>query len=174
LNGELNVSRSFGHFHLIPVVNANPYISTIDLTEDDEFVIMASRGLWDRMSYQTAVDIARTEKDDLMAAAQKLRDFAITYGADDNIMVMVIGVNDLFDKRDKRFRNMRGGNVGPGRGGVPDNGFLVDDSVGLMVGKNKRRGKEEGPGDSVRLGREKDQSVTFFCIVTLFFLLDSG
>ncbi|KAI8344460.1 hypothetical protein BC941DRAFT_464678 [Chlamydoabsidia padenii] len=156
LNGELNVSRSFGHFHLIPVVNANPYISTIDLTEDDEFVIMASRGLWDRMSYQTAVDIARTEKDDLMAAAQKLRDFAITYGADDNIMVMVIGVNDLFDKRDKRFRNLRGGNIGPGRGGVPDNGFLVDDSMGLVVGKNKRRGKEDGPGDSTlaRLERE--------------------
>ncbi|KAI8098722.1 uncharacterized protein BX664DRAFT_363060 [Halteromyces radiatus] len=156
LNGELNVSRSFGHFHLIPVVNANPYISTIDLTEDDEFVIMASRGLWDRMSYQTAVDVARTEKDDLMAAAQKLRDFAITYGADDNIMVMVIGVSDLFDKRDKRYRHMRGGNIGPGRGGVPDNGLLVDDLTGMLVGKNKRRGKEEGPGDSTlaRLERE--------------------
>ncbi|KAI8341379.1 hypothetical protein BC941DRAFT_449807 [Chlamydoabsidia padenii] len=156
LNDELNVSRSFGHFHLIPVVNANPYISTIDLTEADEFVIMASRGLWDRMSYQTAVDIARTEKDDLMAAAQKLRDFAITYGADDNIMVMVIGVNNLFNKRDKRFRNLRGGNIGPGRGGIPDNGLLVDDVVGLVVGKNKRRGKEDGPGDSTlaRLERE--------------------
>lgn len=148
LNDELSVSRSFGHFHLIPVVNANPFISTIDLTETDEFVIMASRGLWDRMSYQTAVDIARTEKDDLMAAAQKLRDFAITYGADDNLMVMVIGVSDLFDKRDKRMRYLRTGNIGPGRGGVPENGLLADD-VGMLVGKNKRRGKE-GPGDSVR------------------------
>ncbi|CAO3652906.1 unnamed protein product [Cunninghamella echinulata] len=154
LNSELNVSRSFGHFHLIPVVNANPFISTIDLTETDEFVIMASRGLWDRMSYQTAVDIARTEKDDLMAAAQKLRDFAITYGSDDNLMVMVIGVCDLFDKRDKRMRYLRTGNIGPGRGGVPENGLLADD-VGMLVGKNKRRGKE-GPGDSTlaRLERE--------------------
>ncbi|CAO3650420.1 unnamed protein product [Cunninghamella blakesleeana] len=154
LNDELNVSRSFGHFHLIPVVNANPFISTIDLTETDEFVIMASRGLWDRMSYQTAVDIARTEKDDLMAAAQKLRDFAITYGSDDNLMVMVIGVSDLFDKRDKRMRYLRTGNIGPGRGGVPENGLLADD-VGMLVGKNKRRGKE-GPGDSTlaRLERE--------------------
>ncbi|KAF7727155.1 cysteinyl-tRNA synthetase [Apophysomyces ossiformis] len=157
LNGELNVSRSFGHFHLIPVVNANPYVSTIDLTEDDEFVIMASRGLWDRMSYQTAVDIARTEKDDLMAAAQKLRDFAITYGADDKIMVMVIGVSDLFDKRDKRLR-LRGVNLGPGRGGgVADAvGMHLDDPSGLLVGKNKRRWKEDGPGDSTlaRLDRE--------------------
>ncbi|ORZ09003.1 hypothetical protein BCR42DRAFT_396553 [Absidia repens] len=156
LNGELNVSRSFGHFHLIPVVNTNPYISTIDLTEDDEFVIMASRGLWDRMPYQTAVDIARTEKDDLMAAAQKLRDFAITYGADDNIMVMVIGVNDIFDNRSKRLRNLRGGNMGPGRSGIPDSGLMADDVAGLVVGKNKRRGKDDGPGDSTlaRLERE--------------------
>ncbi|KAG1064519.1 hypothetical protein G6F42_026986 [Rhizopus arrhizus] len=54
LNDELNVSRSFGYYHLIPVVNANPFISTINLAENDEFVIMASRGLWDRISYQTA------------------------------------------------------------------------------------------------------------------------
>ncbi|KAI9354943.1 phosphatase 2C-domain-containing protein [Pilaira anomala] len=150
LNDELNVSRSFGYYHLIPVVNPNPFISTINLAENDEFVIMASRGLWDRISYQTAVDIARTEKDDLMIAAQKLRDFAITYGADDNIMVMIIGVGDLFDKRDKRLRNMRA--VGGSRAGL--DASIMDD--GLSISKNKRRQKDEGPGDSTlaRLDRE--------------------
>jgi Leucine-rich repeat (LRR) protein/serine/threonine protein phosphatase PrpC/class 3 adenylate cyclase len=162
LNNELAVSRSFGHFHLIPVVNCNPFVSTIELAENDEFVIMASRGLWDRMTYQTAVDIARTEKDDLMAAAQKLRDFAITYGAKDNLMVMVIGVGDLFDKREKRFRNNRGNN-GPGRGGVGSD-VGVDD--GLLV-KSKRRGKEEVPGDSTlaRLEREVAPPVSQLALV---------
>ncbi|KAI8374033.1 hypothetical protein EDC96DRAFT_498308 [Choanephora cucurbitarum] len=163
LNNELNVSRSFGHFHLIPVVNCNPFVSTIDLAENDEFVILASRGLWDRMTYQTAVDIARTEKDDLMAAAQKLRDFAITYGATDNLMVMVIGVGDLFDKREKRFRNNRANNMGPGRGGAgPDVG--TDD--GLLI-KSKRRGKEEVPGDSTlaRLEREVAPPVSQLALV---------
>ncbi|KAI8346761.1 hypothetical protein BD560DRAFT_411226 [Blakeslea trispora] len=163
LNNELNVSRSFGHFHLIPVVNCNPFVSTIDLAENDEFVILASRGLWDRMTYQTAVDIARTEKDDLMAAAQKLRDFAITYGATDNLMVMVIGVGDLFDKREKRFRNNRANNMGPGRGGAcPDIG--ADD--GLLI-KSKRRGKEEVPGDSTlaRLEREVAPPVSQLALV---------
>lgn len=149
LNDELNVSRSFGYYHLIPVVNANPFISTINLAENDEFVIMASRGLWDRISYQTAVDIARTEKDDFMIAAQKLRDFAITYGADDNIMVMIIGVGDLFDKRDKRFRNLRA--LGGNRGGAD---AIMDDNLGIS--KNKRRLKDEFPSDSTlaRLDRE--------------------
>ena len=159
LNDELNVSRSFGYYHLIPVVNANPFISSINLAENDEFVIMASRGLWDRISYQTAVDIARTEKGDLMVAAQKLRDFALTYGADDNVMVMIIGVNDLFDKRDKRFRNLRGMNLGASRvGGTVDPSLLMDEPIGTpaMMVKNKRRIKDESPSDSVlaRLDRE--------------------
>ncbi|CDH49474.1 adenylate cyclase [Lichtheimia corymbifera JMRC:FSU:9682] len=158
LNNELKVSRGFGYFDLIPVVNANPYVATIELTENDEFVIMASPGLWERMSYQTAVDVARTEKDDLMAAAQKLRDFAITYGAERDLMVMVIGVGDLFDKRDKRGRIMRG--LGRGGTGVDTAGILLDDvplaPTGMLTGKLKRRGKEEGPGDSTlaRLDRE--------------------
>ncbi|KAI9348402.1 hypothetical protein BD770DRAFT_395368 [Pilaira anomala] len=161
LNNELKVSRSFGHFHLIPVVNCNPFVSTIELAENDEFVIMASRGLWDRMTYQTAVDIARTEKDDLMAAAQKLRDFAITYGATDNLMVMVIGVGDLFDKRDKRHRNNRGNN-GTGRG----TGTTETTEDGLLV-KTKRRGKEEVPGDSTlaRLEREVAPPVSQLALV---------
>ncbi|KAL0082462.1 phosphatase 2C-domain-containing protein [Phycomyces blakesleeanus] len=151
LNSELAVSRSFGHFHLVPVVNANPYVSTIQLTHADEFVIMASRGLWDRMSYQTAVDIARTEKDDFMAAAQKLRDFAISYGSGDSLMVMVIGVGDLFHKREKKMRNR--GNMGSNRG--PDGTGMMGDDGG-MVGKSKRRGKEDGPGDSTLARLEKE------------------
>ena len=154
LNDELSVSRSFGYYHLIPVVNANPYISTITLAENDEFVIMASRGLWDKISYQSAVDIARTEKDDLMVAAQKLRDFAITYGADDNVMVMIIGVGDLFDKRDKRFRNLRGLNANHRSGAVDT--LALEDGLSTPLGKKNRRLKDEFPSDSTlaRLDRE--------------------
>ncbi|KAJ6526967.1 adenylate cyclase [Mycena vulgaris] len=94
VNDELDISRSFGFYHLMPVVNARPDIVTYDLTELDEFVIIANRGLWDYVSYQTAVDIAR--RTEPMIAAQKLRDFAISYGAEGSTMIMVIGVADLF------------------------------------------------------------------------------
>ncbi|CAO3590123.1 unnamed protein product [Absidia cylindrospora] len=157
LNDELPVSRGFGYFHLVPVINANPYISVMELTENDEFLIMASQGLWDCMSYQTAVDVARTEKGDFMIAAQKLRDFAITYGADESIMVMIIGVGDMFDRREKKFRNYRGvamgGTGNPFLGGDMA-GMLSADDSGLLV-KNKRRAKESA-GDSTlaRLERE--------------------
>jgi hypothetical protein len=94
VSDEIDISRSFGFYYLMPIVNARPDIVTYDLTELDEFVIIANRGLWDYVSYQTAVDIAqRTEP---TIAAQKLRDFAISCGADGSIMIMVIGVADIF------------------------------------------------------------------------------
>lgn len=101
VNDEVEVSRSFGYYHVFPPVNARPDVFTYHLTEMDEFVIIANRGLWDYVPYQTAVDIARTvartERPDPMLAAQKLRDFAISYGADGSTMIMVIWVADLFD-----------------------------------------------------------------------------
>ncbi|KAF8967218.1 cysteinyl-tRNA synthetase [Entomortierella lignicola] len=122
LNDELDVSRSFGHYHLVPIVNSNPFIETITLTEEDDFLIMASKSFWDVMSYTTAVDIAKAGMrmyGDLMYTSQKLRDIAISYGARDHMVVMLIGVGDLFKKKDildsaeyhqhkKRPKNMEG------------------------------------------------------------------
>jgi adenylate cyclase len=96
VNEEVDVSRSFGFYHLLPVVNARPDIVTWELSNQDEFVILANRGLWDYVSYQNAVEIAGTEKGDPMTAAQKLRDFAISYGAEGSTMIMVVCVADLF------------------------------------------------------------------------------
>jgi adenylate cyclase len=91
---EIEISCSFGFYHLLPIVNAHPDIVTYDLTKLDGFVIIANRGLWDYVSYQIAVDIA--QQTDPMVAAQKLHDFAIGCGANGSIMIMVIGVVDLF------------------------------------------------------------------------------
>ncbi|KAJ8518004.1 hypothetical protein ONZ45_g4868 [Pleurotus djamor] len=104
VNDEVDVSRAFGYYHLLPVVNARPDITTWQLSELDEFVIVGNRGLWDYVSYQTAVDIARSERADPMIAAQKLRDFAISYGAEGSMMIMVIGVTDLFSDSPSRPR----------------------------------------------------------------------
>ncbi|KAJ4469519.1 adenylate cyclase [Lentinula aciculospora] len=104
VNDEIDISRSFGFFHLLPVVNARPDIFVWELSEHDEFVIVANRGLWDFVTYKTAVDIARRERGDPMLAAQKLRDFAISYGADGSTMIMVISISDLFRTDEARSR----------------------------------------------------------------------
>ncbi|KAI9592287.1 hypothetical protein BDF19DRAFT_416382 [Syncephalis fuscata] len=128
---------------------AGGYVShQVDLSDDDEFVILASKSLWNRMSYQTAVDVARTESDDLMLAAQKLRDFAISYGADESIMVMVIGVGDLFDSRlqNRRMVNSRQQQYKPGamHFGLVDTTSTEE----IRTGVKKNRRKENLPGDS--------------------------
>lgn len=99
VNDEIDISRSFGFFHLLPVINACPDVYTWEMNELDEFVIIGNRGLWDYVSMQTAVDIARSERADPMIAAQKLRDFAISYGADGSTMIMVIKISDLFNTK---------------------------------------------------------------------------
>jgi len=38
-------------------VIATPFIKKVELTEDDEFVVIACDGLWDRLTYQDAVDL---------------------------------------------------------------------------------------------------------------------
>lgn len=103
VNDESDVSRSFGLFHLLPAVNSRPSVVSWELSEFDEFLIIGNRGLWEYVSYQTAVDIARKVRHDPLLASQKLRDFAISYGADGSTMVMIIRVGDLFGK-DSRAR----------------------------------------------------------------------
>ncbi|GBB94024.1 hypothetical protein RclHR1_22770003 [Rhizophagus clarus] len=149
VNGEVNVSRSFGHFHLTPIINANPSIEKIKLSEQDEFIVLATRGLWDRMSYQTAVDVTRTERDDLMRAAQKLRDFAISYGAEENIMVMIIGVGDLFDRRlRRRLDGLEGKGLLQGMAG--------EETTFYFGSKTKRGRREENPSDSAIARLQKE------------------
>jgi adenylate cyclase len=96
VNEEEDLSRNFGLYHLLPAVNARPDIFTHILSEFDQFVIIGNRGLWDFVSYRTAVDIARLNREDPMKAAQMLRDYAMAYGADGNTVVMVVAVEDLF------------------------------------------------------------------------------
>lgn len=104
VNDELDFdeSRAFGVYHLLPAVNARPDVYTWQLTDQDEFVIIGNRGLWDYMDPQTAVDIvrdSRARREEPMISAQTLRDHAISYGAEGNTMIMVISVSDKFTSK---------------------------------------------------------------------------
>lgn len=54
LGGVLEVTRSFGDFE-VAGISACPAVSTIQLCEDDDFVIVASDGLWDAVTPDEAV-----------------------------------------------------------------------------------------------------------------------
>ncbi|KAL8930786.1 MAG: hypothetical protein Q9208_000327 [Pyrenodesmia sp. 3 TL-2023] len=135
LNEVLDVSRAFGYIQMMPAVMAAPDIVQITLREQDEMIVVASRELWEYMTPNVAVDVARSERGDLMRAAQKLRDLAMAFGATGKIMVMVIGISDL-KKRSNRIKGVTGFNLSQ----------PPDDAV-YTTNKRGKRGKDR-PDDS--------------------------
>ncbi len=61
VNGILSTSRSIGDFPLKPMVSAVPEVTTHELTDTSEFLILACDGLWDTVTAEEAVAIARKE-----------------------------------------------------------------------------------------------------------------
>lgn len=139
LNDVLEVSRAFGYVQLMPAVQAAPHVAQITLKETDEMILIASREVWEYLSPDLIVDVARSERSDLMRAAQRLRDLAMAFGATSKIMVMMIGVSEL--KKRERYRLNRGTSMSFGPM-VPDDSYLPS-------GKRGRRAKGEAVEDSM-------------------------
>ncbi|XP_031385295.1 probable protein phosphatase 2C 25 [Punica granatum] len=95
IQGSLAVSRGIGDRHLKKWVTAEPETKVVEIKAEHEFLILASDGLWDKVSNQEAVDIARpsclgTKGEELMAACRKLVDLSASRGSCDDISVMLI------------------------------------------------------------------------------------
>jgi len=90
LNNIFLHTRAFGHFNLLPSINAGPYSEIIKLQDTDEFIIIASSAFWELVSPQTACDIARAEITHPSRAAHRLRDFALSCGCNMAFTVMVV------------------------------------------------------------------------------------
>jgi serine/threonine protein phosphatase PrpC len=98
LYGELGVSRGLGSAHLKADPSKRAYVATAEITSvqlgsGDDFVVLATDGLWDQVGPQDAVATARrslAEHNDAAAAAEALVERAQKLGADDNISVVVL------------------------------------------------------------------------------------
>jgi len=91
--GDIAVSRSFGDTIAEPYITSEPFFSEYEITEQDEFVILACDGLWDEVTDEQAVELTKTflhKGGAPSKAALMLRDFALLHGSGDNISVIVI------------------------------------------------------------------------------------
>ncbi|XP_014501105.1 probable protein phosphatase 2C 60 [Vigna radiata var. radiata] len=70
VNGSLNLARAIGDMEFkqnkfLPaekqILTANPDINTVELCDEDEFVVLACDGIWDCMSSQQLVDFIHTK-----------------------------------------------------------------------------------------------------------------
>jgi len=89
VNAKLAVSRAFGDLDLHPLVNSVPYIKTVQITEDMNFIILACDGLWDEVTDEESIEIVKT-CDTPHDAASLLTITALNRLSTDNITVIVI------------------------------------------------------------------------------------
>ncbi|KAG8636415.1 probable protein phosphatase 2C 60 isoform X2 [Manihot esculenta] len=70
VNGSLNLARAIGDMEFkqnkfLPaekqIVTANPDINTVELCDDDEFIVLACDGIWDCLSSQQLVDFVHEQ-----------------------------------------------------------------------------------------------------------------
>ncbi|CAH1430967.1 unnamed protein product [Lactuca virosa] len=101
LNGQLSVARALGDWHMkFPKgsgsgcpLSSEPELQEVLLMEEDEFVIMGCDGLWDVMSSQCAVTIARKElmiHNDPERCSKELVREALKRNTCDNLTVVVV------------------------------------------------------------------------------------
>eukprot|EP00270_Netrium_digitus_P004865 TRINITY_DN16272_c0_g1_i1.p1 TRINITY_DN16272_c0_g1~~TRINITY_DN16272_c0_g1_i1.p1 ORF type:complete len:313 (-),score=67.14 TRINITY_DN16272_c0_g1_i1:357-1295(-) len=89
VGGVLAVSRAFGDKLLKRFVVAEPEIQEVTISPEDEFLVLASDGLWDVVKDQDAVAMIRG-LEDAEAAAKSLSEEAYKRGSADNITCVVI------------------------------------------------------------------------------------
>uniref|UniRef100_A0A5B7ABS7 protein-serine/threonine phosphatase n=1 Tax=Davidia involucrata TaxID=16924 RepID=A0A5B7ABS7_DAVIN len=87
LNGQLNVARALGDWHLEGLkdraggpLTAEPELMSTRLTEEDEFLIIGCDGIWDVFMNQNVIDFARQrlqEHDDPAMCSKDLIDEAL-------------------------------------------------------------------------------------------------
>lgn len=95
LQGSLAVSRGIGDSHLKQWVIPEPETSVIKIEPGCEFLILASDGLWEKVSNQEAIDIARPmcmdrQRPSRLSACKKLVNLAVSRGSMDDISVLII------------------------------------------------------------------------------------
>ncbi|KAL8123111.1 putative protein phosphatase 2C 60 [Apium graveolens] len=106
VNGTLNLSRAIGDMELKrdksrpaeeQILTANPDIRTVDLDDDDDFLVLACDGIWDCMSSQQLVDFVREQlesENKLSSIIEKVFDRCIAptaggEGCDNMTMILV-------------------------------------------------------------------------------------
>ncbi|XP_010541032.1 PREDICTED: protein kinase and PP2C-like domain-containing protein [Tarenaya hassleriana] len=86
----LQVTRSIGDDDLKPAVTAEPEITETVLSADDEFLVMASDGLWDVVKEEEVIRIIKDTVKEPAMCSKRLATEAAERGSGDNITVIVV------------------------------------------------------------------------------------
>ncbi|TIA69787.1 hypothetical protein E3P92_03396 [Wallemia ichthyophaga] len=89
VNGVLAVTRALGDSPMKQYVVGSPYTTEIDLTDEDEWLIIACDGLWDVVTDNQVVELIKRCKSG-EEASQLLLDYALNNLSTDNLSIIVV------------------------------------------------------------------------------------
>ncbi|XP_062196988.1 probable protein phosphatase 2C 74 [Phragmites australis] len=92
VQGSLAVSRAFGDGGLKQWVVADPAVTRVPLSAGCDFLVIASDGLWDKVSNQEAVDAVSRSR---ATSCRELVDMARRRGSRDDVTVMVVDLQSF-------------------------------------------------------------------------------
>lgn len=136
VNGVLAVSRAFGNRTLRTVIRPDAEIMQRDLTKDDDFLVMASDGLWDVLRNKDVNDICYASSSlGCQQIAEELVHSALIKGSMDNVTCIVVRLsgyisriinrtNEIQAKKD----SLHGGTDTHGHGHNHNESILVSNS----------------------------------------------
>lgn len=91
VNGQIQVTRSIGDRLMKKHgLISEPSVQKYTISDDDEFLILATDGVWDVISDQGAVDIAQNSAKSTDILCKRLQQAALDAGSKDNISVAVV------------------------------------------------------------------------------------
>lgn len=83
------MSRLIGCYHLWPQVIPSPSTESVELRDDDEYIVIGTDGLWKNLTYEQIVHEVRSISDPIQAS-KRLRDLAVAQGCNSDISVIVV------------------------------------------------------------------------------------
>ncbi|KAG8042563.1 hypothetical protein G9C98_005197, partial [Cotesia typhae] len=114
-------TNQLGNAAMFPMVVPDPVSDEVILEDDDEFVLIANRKLWEVLTMQEAVREVRAEASPVLAA-KRLQDLAQAYGAEDNLSIIVIRLTPGSGDLDQLMRELRHAVTKTRNGNLPESG----------------------------------------------------
>lgn len=150
VNRVLAVSRAFGNRTLKQVIRPDAELTARELTKNDEYLIMASDGLWDVLKNKDVFEISKAKHlhQDPQAIADELVRTALMRGSMDNTTCLVVKLTNYLNKLNCDDK------VGLSQRGADEKGTKVEDSYcdSSMALENENK-NENKMNDNVNLQR---------------------
>uniref|UniRef100_A0A182NEV3 PPM-type phosphatase domain-containing protein n=1 Tax=Anopheles dirus TaxID=7168 RepID=A0A182NEV3_9DIPT len=99
-------ARKLGLSANFPVTVPDPEVQEVVLSDADEYLVLGNRKLWEVITMETVAEEVRKEEN-ILLAAKRVQDIAQSYGAEENLSVMIIRFNNLGTDVDFLMRELR-------------------------------------------------------------------